>query len=54
MRYRVDYSYSVPYWGDIELDTDSVAEAEEEALRHIEMMFPEAIDIELTEVNELR
>jgi len=53
MKYLIEGSYNIPEWFDIELDADSREEAEQEALRNIEMSYPEALDITVEEVKEL-
>lgn len=57
MGYEVDFEYSVPEWGTIDGIDDNIAsnkeEAEEFALKEIERLFPEAFDIEITEVRDL-
>lgn len=52
-KYEVEFSYAVPEWGDITLEADTQEEAEDEAINHVNMSYPEAIDIEITGVKAL-
>ena len=52
-KYKVEFSYNVPEWGDVELDAESEDEATSDAERHILMSFPEAIDVSIDKVEEL-
>lgn len=50
----VEGSYNIPEWFDVELEADSKEEASKEALRNIEMSYPEAIDVEVDLVREVK
>lgn len=56
MKYNAYFNYVEPRWGEIDeiIEADSVEDAEEQALRYIEMAYPEAtdIDIDIEEVIE--
>lgn len=49
MFYEVDFSYTEPVFGTIELNADEES-VREEALTHIRMSYPEAEDIEIQDV----
>lgn len=53
-KFMVEGSYNIPEWFDVELEADSKEEAEKEALRNIEMSYPEAIDVEVDLVREVK
>lgn len=48
--YEVEFTYLVPEWGTVELEADNHEDAKEEALKHIEMSYPEANDVEILEI----
>ena len=54
--YRVEFSYMEPNWGDILLEDFEDNETEEEikkvALENIEQSYPEALDVEITLIEE--
>lgn len=50
MKYIVEGSYNVPEWFDLDITADTEDEAKAEAIKNIEMSFPEAIDVEVTGV----
>lgn len=54
-QWHVDYSYSEPRWGDVEFPAHDIPreEVEAEARTFIEDMYPEALDIEITRVEEI-
>jgi hypothetical protein len=45
--YEVDFTYTEPVFGQIELNADEET-VNEEAIQHIRMSYPEAEDIEIT------
>lgn len=51
--YSIDYSYSVPEWGNLVTDADSKDEAEDLFHAEIARLYPEAYDIEITEIKEV-
>lgn len=51
--YKVNATYSLPGWGDVTLDAKDKDEAEDMALQHFEDLYPEAFDLEVTEVEEV-
>ena len=50
--YEIDFTFTEPGYGTIEL-TAEAEEVEEEALKHIQMSYPEAEDIEIIETRIL-
>lgn len=51
MPYDVNFAYSAKEWDTIEnIDEPSADDAEEFALKEIERLYPEAFDIEITEI----
>ena len=57
MKYQINYTYSLPEMGTIELDfedVNDVYEAEDRALSYLEMTYPDIIDIEVTDIKELK
>ncbi len=51
MKYEVDFEYNVPEWAVVEIDADTVEEAENKAQAEFEMMFPEAVEPVVLGVN---
>ena len=51
--YQVDFTYLVPEWGNVELDADTQETAKELAMSEIEDLYPEAVEIEITNVSEI-
>lgn len=52
--FEVDFTYDEPRWGTIEgIEEKSKEDAEEFALKQIDLLYPEAIDVEITEVREI-
>lgn len=50
--YEIDFTFTEPSWGTIDLAADEET-VREEALAHIRMSYPEAEDIEITEVRKI-
>lgn len=51
--YQVDFAYKVEEWGTIELEADSIEQADELGREHVYATFPEATDITVDAVKEI-
>lgn len=56
MDYTIEFAYSEPHWGTIVVDGLAadvpLDEVQYEAIKQIEMSYPEAYDIEITKVTK--
>lgn len=50
---RIKFAYNEPMLGSMELDEPTKDLTEEDFLKFIEQSYPEAIDIEITEIEEI-
>lgn len=48
----IDFNYIEPRWGSVNLSADDQKEAEDIALDHIQLAYPEASEIDITSVKE--
>lgn len=53
MKYMIEFAYTEPRWGDIELEAKNTEEARAIASEEIELSYPEAMDIEILAVKEV-
>jgi hypothetical protein len=53
MKYLINYSCSVPEWGEVTIEADDESEACNMALREVRLLYPEAIDIEIDGVEKI-
>jgi hypothetical protein len=54
MQYEVDFSYVEPRWGQVEINADDADTAEADALDYIKKFYPEALDIKIDAVKEIK
>lgn len=54
MMYDVEFSYNLPEWGNVELDADNPEDADRLAFDYIRNSFPDAVNIEITSVREVK
>ncbi len=54
MKYEVDFSYVEPRFGQVETDADAKENAEADALDYIKQFYPEAMDIKIEAVREVK
>jgi hypothetical protein len=52
--YEVEFAYNVPEWSTVELDAATKEDAELEADTIIKDLYPEAINIEILGVKEIK
>lgn len=52
--YDVEFSYKLPEWGNVELEAIDADEAETLAERYVKETFPDAMDVEVTSVREVK
>jgi hypothetical protein len=52
-KFKVDFEYFIPETSEITLDAEDALDAQELAVKEIERMYPEAVDIEMIKVTEL-
>lgn len=52
-KYLIDFTYTTPMWGDVELDAADKEDAKTQAIKHVGIMYPEANDIEVTNIEEI-
>lgn len=52
--YSVDFSYKIEEWGSIELEADSADQADELGREHVYVTFPEATDITVDAIKEIK
>jgi hypothetical protein len=52
--YDVEFSYKLPEWGNVELEATDTDEAETLAERYVKDTFPDAVDVMITSVREVK
>lgn len=52
-KYKVEYSYTAPFWGELEVEAVSVEDAENVARDELENTYPEAIELSIDRVTEI-
>lgn len=52
--YDIDFSGYVPEWGTVTITAPDVETAKYEALKEIEASYPEYVDVEITNVLEIK
>ena len=50
--YLIKFSYTEPMWGDADIPAESEQEARDEFDLYMKEFYPEAIDIEITHIEE--
>jgi hypothetical protein len=52
--FNVEYTLMEPVWGTInDIEADDRDDAEYQALQEIKVLYPEAVDVEITKVSEI-
>lgn len=53
-RYQVDFTYKIQEWGSVELEANSVEEAELLGIEYVKEVYDEVIDVEVEGVREVK
>lgn len=53
--YEVDFNYVAPVWGDIDIEDETITDDEvmDFAMDRIEIAYPEAEEIQITEIRKI-
>lgn len=52
--YEVDFTYKVEEYGTVELEADTIEQAEDFAREHVQEAYPEVTSLDITSIKEVR